>query len=71
MTSYGLVIIFCMTLWGIYRNQGRDMISIHVLPGATFVVGFSFYLVRSIVLLVLYGRAGKDAEFTVEETDDE
>ena len=69
MCSYGIFIAGCMVPWTIYKEMGKEVISIHVLPwiaGAGIIV---FFVARAIVILILYGRekgnskeaAGKEA----------
>ncbi len=62
MISYGTFILVCMATWEVYRWQGREVISIHVLPVIVFAGGIAIYLARSITLLILYGRAKRHGE---------
>ncbi|MHC4444502.1 MAG: hypothetical protein ACYTF1_12985 [Planctomycetota bacterium] len=60
MLSYGTFIFGCMIPWFIYQCKGEEMISIHVLPQIVCTGGIVFFLARSIAILAMYGRAGKD-----------
>jgi len=62
MMSYGIFILTCMTTWSIYHAQGQKIISIHVLPLIVFAGGISFYISRSIALLILYDRESAHGE---------
>ena len=63
MISYGTFILVCMVTWEVYYHwQGREVISIHALPLIVGAGGIALYLARSITLLILYGREGRNGE---------
>jgi hypothetical protein len=55
--SYEVFVIACMGLWFYYFMwRGQQLISVHYLAGVTLAGGIALMLVRSIAILVLYGR---------------
>ena len=62
MSSYMVFILACMIPWFVYMFQGKKTISIHVLPLVVFCGGITFFVVRSVVILILYGREANHAE---------
>ncbi len=61
-SSYLAFLLACMIPWFIYRFSGRKVISIHVLPVIVMCGMLVFMLVRSVAILVLYGREEHHAE---------
>ena len=59
MSSYAAFILACMLTWGVYCSQGKETISIHVLPIIVGIGGMVFFVATSASILVLYGREGK------------
>jgi hypothetical protein len=60
MASYGTVFLFCfLTQWNLKR-RGVDSVSVknlmHILNHLMGVVGFAFFGVRSVAVLILFGR---------------
>ena len=51
--SYEVFIFACMATWFIYFSRGQELISVHTLPLIALAGGITFYVSRSIVLLVL------------------
>jgi len=45
-----------MVPWFVYMFRGDESISIHILPFVVFVSGATFWVVRAVATLVLYGR---------------
>ena len=57
MASYGAFILGCMGAWEVvWHLQGKDMVSVHILPNITILGGIVFFFIRSAAILVLYGR---------------
>lgn len=57
MASYLAFITGCMGTWFVvFMFQGNGRVSVHVLPVITMLGFVVFYFVRSVVVLVLYGR---------------
>lgn len=55
--SYLGFVFACMGSWAvIYMWQGKESVSIHVLPIITMAGFFIAYVVRCITILLLYGR---------------
>ncbi len=55
--SYLFFILGCMGVWSVvFRGHGNEQVSVLVLPTITAIGGFVLYFVRSIMILVLYGR---------------
>ncbi len=60
MASYGAVFLFCLlTQWNLKR-QGVDSVPVadlrHILNHLMGVVGFTFFGIRSVAVLILFGR---------------
>ena len=62
MLGLNTALLMCMILWSVYRAQGKDTISINMLPLIVFAEMMMFWLARAITILVLYGREPKDAQ---------
>ncbi len=63
MISYETFILACMIPWGIYYfGQGKELISVHALPLIVGAGGLAFFVSRSILLLIFYGREGRHGE---------
>ncbi len=60
MASYAAVFLFCFLAELHFKRQGVDSVSVrtltHTLNRLMGVVGFAFFGVRSIAVLILYGR---------------
>ena len=57
MASYMAFIIGCMGTWFVvFAFQRQEQVLVHVLPTITMLGGIVFYFVRSVAILVLYGR---------------
>ena len=57
MASYMAFIFGCMGTWFVaFAWHGQEQVSVHLVATITFVGGIVFYTVRSVVVLVLYGR---------------
>jgi len=57
MASYLAFIAGCMGTWfAVYMFQHQGQVSVHILPGITMLGAIAFFLVRSVAILVLYGR---------------
>ena len=55
--SYVAFIAGCMGTWiAVYMFQRHGQVSVHALAMITWLGGIVFYLARSVVVLVLYGR---------------
>jgi hypothetical protein len=56
IAAFEVCVAACMVPWFIHMFQGKESISIHILPCIVFVSGITFWLVRAVATLVLYGR---------------
>lgn len=57
MASYVAFVIGCMSTWFVaFAWQGRDQVPVHLLGTITVLGLVVFYFVRSLAVLVLYGR---------------
>ena len=57
MASYTAFVLGCMGTWGIvFAWQGKGAVSIHALSFITCLGALVYFTVRSVVILVLYGR---------------
>jgi hypothetical protein len=57
MASYLAFIAGCMGTWFVaFAWQGREQVWVHLLPTITILSGIVFFFVRSVAVLVLYGR---------------
>jgi hypothetical protein len=55
--SYGTFVLGCMGVWtAAFGWRGSDQISVHVLPIITILGGIVLFTVRSVAILILYGR---------------
>ncbi len=62
MLGLNTAFLVCMILWSVYRAQGKDTISINMLPLIVFAEMMVFWVARAIALLVLYGREKSDGQ---------
>ena len=62
VTSYTVFILACMVPWFVYVAQGNETIEIDVLPFTVAYGAIAFFVTKSVVTLVLYGRAGNRAQ---------
>lgn len=62
MMSYGIFLLGCMGTWTFYHRQGQELISIYALPSIAGAGGITYYVARSIAILILYGRAKRNGE---------
>ena len=62
MLGLNTAIAVCMILWSVYRAQGKDAISINILPIIVFATMMVFWVARGITILILYGREPKDVQ---------
>ena len=62
MMSYGAFILTCMLTWEFCRHQGKEVVSIHVLPTIVGIGGMVFFVTWAITIVVLYGRERTDGE---------
>ena len=62
MLGLNTALLLCMILWSVYRAQGKDTISINMLPLIVFAEMMMFWLARAITILVLYGRERSDGQ---------
>ena len=62
MISYGTFLLACMATWTVYHAQDKELISVHALPLIAVAGVLAFFVSRSIVLLILYGREGRHGE---------
>ncbi len=60
--SYEVFYMASFVPWGVYYWQGKETISIHVLPLIAFSGGIVLMVARAIGILILYGREGGHAE---------
>lgn len=57
MASYMAFIIGCMGTWFVvFIFQREEQVLVHILPIITMLGGIVFYFIRSVIILVLYGR---------------
>ncbi len=57
MASYSAFILGCMGTWSVVSLfQRHEQVCVHVLPSITIFGGIVFFFVRSVAILVLYGR---------------
>ena len=53
--SYTIFVLALMGVWFVaFLFHGRLQVSVHILPGIVFLGGFTFYLIRSVLVLVGY-----------------
>jgi hypothetical protein len=62
MSSYLVFVLGCMSFWYWYFYHDRTMIDISVLPCLVLAGAFILYLVRSIVVIVLYRKEASYGE---------
>ena len=62
MCSYGVFIAGCLVPWTIYREMGKEVISINVLPCIAGAGIITFFVARAIAILILYSREGRHGE---------
>ena len=57
MASYLAFVLGCMGVWFIeFAWRGQSQVSVHVLSAITMVGAITLFVVRSLAILVLYGR---------------
>jgi len=57
MASYGVFIMASMGIWHVrFLWQHQQEVSVHALPWVTYAGAATFFLARSVAVLVLYGR---------------
>ena len=56
IASFQVMLLGCMVPWFICMFQGREVISIYVLPNIVFAGMVGLYGVRAVAMLILYGR---------------
>ena len=57
MASYLVFVLGCMGVWMIESSwRGQSQISVHVLPAITGAGAITFAVIRSLAVLILYGR---------------
>ncbi len=62
MASYLVFVVGLMSIWATKMYAGSNMVTIHLLPLIVFCGCMIFYVVRSVVLLILYNRGNSYAE---------
>jgi len=62
MLSMAAFMLACLITWSIYKHQNRESISIEALPLILHAGVMTFWLARSITVVVLYGRSSKGEE---------
>ena len=62
MLSMTVFMLACLIISSIYKHQGRESISIEVLGLILNAGAMTFWIVRSITVVVLYGRESKDVQ---------
>ena len=62
ISSYTAVVLVCMITWAVFKNQGKEVIGIGVLPHIVGVALTVLFTVRSITILILYGRERTDGQ---------
>lgn len=60
IAAFQVTLLACLIPWGIYNYQGKDQISIVILPFVLFMAMTALWVTRAITILVLYGRESKD-----------
>ena len=57
MASYGAFILGCMGTWAVVHGLGKEeQVSVHALGTITMFGAITFFFVRSVAILVHYGR---------------
>ena len=56
IASFEAAVLLCMGAWFAYMLQGKEAISIHILPMVVFVTSIVLWTTRAIVVVVMYGR---------------
>ena len=57
IASYLAFVLGCMCIWFVeFLWHGHDQVSVHLLAMITGLGGMTLYVVRSLVVLILYGR---------------
>ena len=63
MASYMTFVIGCMGTWFVvFAFRHEEQVCVHALARITILGGIVFYFIRSVVILVLYGREPKDVQ---------
>jgi len=60
LAAFQVTLFACLVPWGIYNYQGKDEISIVILPFVLFMAMIALWVARAIAILVLFGREPKD-----------
>ncbi len=60
MLSYLVMGLACMGLWEFYRYQGKETISIHILPQIFWIGAMALFVGYAITTVILYGRKVSD-----------
>jgi hypothetical protein len=56
MVSYLAMGLACMGIWAFYQHQGKETISIHILPPIFMIGGMFLFVAGAITTVILYGR---------------
>jgi hypothetical protein len=64
--SIQVMLLACLIPWAIYQYQGKEVISIVLLPFIVFMAMIALWVTRAISILVLYGREPKDVQDETE-----
>ena len=62
MLSLQVFLLGALIPFYFYRHQGKELISIRLLPWIVFAGMTTFWLTRAVVILILYGREPKDVQ---------
>ena len=62
IAAFQVTLLSCLIPWGIYQYQGKEVISIVILPFVLFSGMIALWLTRAIAILVLYGRERTDGQ---------
>ena len=62
IAAFEVCVAVCMIPWFIHMFRGQELISIHILPFVVFATGITFWLVRAVATLVMYGRETRHAQ---------
>ncbi len=62
MLSMTIFMLACLITWSVYRNQNKESISVEALPLIVNAGAMTFWIVRSIMVVVLYGRERSDGQ---------
>ena len=62
MLSMTVFMLACLITWSVYRNQNKESISVEALPLILHAGAMTFWIARSITVVVLYGRERNDGQ---------